>query len=223
MVFHDDGLVAHGRHIRPARRATAHDHRDLRNALGAHIGLVVKDAAKVLFVGEHIVLVGQVGAARVHQINTGQLVLLGHLLGAQVFFHRHRVVGAALHRGVVAHHHAVHAAHPANAGNKASAGCAVAAVAVWVHGQCGQGRQLQKRRARVEQQSHPLTRRQLAPRQLLGPRRLATAQGAGLQLHTQIGHRRLHGLGIGHKVSSAGGQGRGENRHGRPSKSKRRL
>ena len=66
LVFHDDGLVAHGRHIRPAGGAAAHDHRNLRDALGAHIGLVVEDAAKVLFVGEHIVLVGQVGAARVH-------------------------------------------------------------------------------------------------------------------------------------------------------------
>lgn len=42
------------------------------------------------------------------QIYAGQVVLLGDLLGAEVLLHRHRVVRASLHRGVVGHNHALH-------------------------------------------------------------------------------------------------------------------
>jgi hypothetical protein len=63
LVLDDDGLVAHGRHVGAAGRARTHHHRDLRDALRAHVGLVVEDAAEVVAVGEHLVLVGQVGAA----------------------------------------------------------------------------------------------------------------------------------------------------------------
>ena len=63
LVFYDDGFIAHRRHIRTACGATAHDDRNLRNALRTHIGLVIEDAAKVLFVREHIVLVRQIRTA----------------------------------------------------------------------------------------------------------------------------------------------------------------
>jgi hypothetical protein len=56
-------LVAHRRHVGAAGRARAHHHRDLRDALRAHVGLVEEDAAEVVAVGEDLVLVGQVGAA----------------------------------------------------------------------------------------------------------------------------------------------------------------
>src|SRR3990172_5702363 len=52
----DDRLVAHGRHVGAARRATPHDQRDLRDARGAHLGLVVEDAPEVVAVGEDLVL-----------------------------------------------------------------------------------------------------------------------------------------------------------------------
>jgi hypothetical protein len=48
------------------------------DAHGAHVGLVEEDAAEVVAVGEDLVLVGQVGAARVHQVDAGQVVLLRH-------------------------------------------------------------------------------------------------------------------------------------------------
>ncbi len=66
LVFDDDGLIAHGGHVGATGRAAAHDHRNLRNALRTHIGLVKEDAAEVVAVGEHLVLVRQVGAAGVH-------------------------------------------------------------------------------------------------------------------------------------------------------------
>src|SRR5258708_31815484 len=44
----DDALVRHRRDIGAARRARAHDHGDLRNALRRHRRLVVEDAAEML-------------------------------------------------------------------------------------------------------------------------------------------------------------------------------
>ena len=73
-------------------------------------------------VRKHFVLVRQVGAARVDQVDAGQAVLLRHFLRPQVLLHRHRVVGAALHRGVVADDHAIDAADAADAGDHAGAG-----------------------------------------------------------------------------------------------------
>ena len=114
-------LVAHRRHVGAAGGARAHHHRDLRDALGRHVGLVVEDAAEVLAVGKHVVLVGQVGAAAVDQVDARQAVLLRDLLRAQVLFLTVSGVGAALHRGVVAHDHAVDAADAADAGDHAGA------------------------------------------------------------------------------------------------------
>ena len=96
--------------------------------------------------------------------------MLRNLLRAQVLFHRHRVIRAAFDRRVIAHHHAVHATDPANAGNHASAR---RVVVVEIQGR--QWRQLQKRRARVQQIEHPLPGQQLTAPRVLGPRRLAAA------------------------------------------------
>mmetsp|Transcript_15820 Transcript_15820/g.36889 ORF Transcript_15820/g.36889 Transcript_15820/m.36889 type:complete len:228 (-) Transcript_15820:673-1356(-) len=61
----DHRLVRHGRHVRAARGARAHHDRDLRDAHGRHVRLVVKNAAKVVAVGEDLILARQEGAARV--------------------------------------------------------------------------------------------------------------------------------------------------------------
>ena len=172
LVFHNDGLVAHGGHIGPACGAAAHDHRNLCDALRAHVRLVEEDAAKVVPVRKDFVLVGQVRATRVHQVNARQVVLLGDLLRPQMLFHRHGVVAAAFDCGVVAHHHAVHATDTANAHNHAGAGRVVV-----VHVQGGQRCDFQERRAGVDQHLHPLTGQQFAARGVLGTRRLATALG----------------------------------------------
>ena len=101
LLLDDDGLVGHRRHIGPAGRTRAHHHGDLGDALRRHARLVVEDAAEVLAVGEHLVLMRQVGPARIHQIEAGQPVLLGDLLSADVLLDGHRIVGAALDRRVV--------------------------------------------------------------------------------------------------------------------------
>jgi hypothetical protein len=63
LVLDDDGFVAHGGHVGPTCRATAHHHGHLGNALRGHVGLVEKDASKMITVREHVILVGQVGTA----------------------------------------------------------------------------------------------------------------------------------------------------------------
>ena len=181
----------------------------MRNALRAHIRLVVKDAAKVVAVREHLVLVGQIGAAGVDQIDAGQVVLLRHFLRAQVFFDRHGVVGAAFDGGVVADNHAVHAADPANAGNQPGAGRVVA-----IQIERGQGREFQKRRAGVQQHVHPLARQQLAARRVLGARRFAAAQRHLFQVQAQIVDQGAHGCGVGQEVGGAGVELALQKRHG---------
>ena len=146
LVLDDDGLVAHRRHVGAARGARAHHHRDLGDALGAHVGLVEEDAAEVLAVGEDLVLARQEGAAGIDQIDAGQAVLQRDLLRAQMLLHRHRVVGAALHRRVVGDDHAFLPRDPADAGDHAG-GRRLAVV----HAEGGELADLEEGRARVEQ------------------------------------------------------------------------
>src|SRR5690606_3022284 len=116
LVAHDDGLVAHGGHVGAPGGAGAHHHGQLGDVHRGHDGLVVEDAPEVVAVGKDLVLVGQVGAARVDQVDAGQVVLLGDFLGAQVVIDRQRVVGADVDRGVDADDHEFGAADPVDAG-----------------------------------------------------------------------------------------------------------
>ncbi len=119
LVFDDHGLVAHRRHIGPARRAAAHHHGDLGDAFRRHIGLIVEDTAEMIAVGKHFVLIGQVRAAGIHEVNTGQAVLGGNLLRAQMFLHRQRIIGAALHGRIIGDDYTFSARDPADAGDNA--------------------------------------------------------------------------------------------------------
>jgi hypothetical protein len=80
-------------------------------------------------VGEHLGLVGQVGAAGIDQIDAGQVVLFGDLLRPQVLLHGHREVGAALHRRIVGDDHDLAARDPADAADHARARSAVGSLA----------------------------------------------------------------------------------------------
>jgi hypothetical protein len=191
--------------------ARAHDHGDLRDALGAEVGLVVEDPAEMLAIGKDIVLVRQVGAARIDQVDARQAVLRRDLLCAQVLLHGDRKVRPALHRGVVAHDHAVGAAHPADAGDDAAA----RRVAV-VHAVARQRRELQERRARIEQHLHALARRQLAARLVLRAGGLAAALRGLRHLRLQVLHERAHAGGVRLEVGGAGIELRFENGHGSP-------
>ena len=114
-------LVAHRRHVRAAGGARAEHRGELRDAHRRQLRLVVEDPPEVLAVGEHLVLLRQERAARVDEVDARQPVLLRDLLGAEVLLHRHRVVRAALDRGVVADDHDRPALHEADARDDAGA------------------------------------------------------------------------------------------------------
>ena len=103
----DDRLVAHRRHVGAARGARAHHAGDLRDALRRHPRLVVEDPPEVLAVGKDLGLERQERAARVDEVDARQVVLLRHLLRAQVLLDREREVRAALDGRVVGDEHAL--------------------------------------------------------------------------------------------------------------------
>jgi hypothetical protein len=166
--------------------------------LGGEVGLVVEDTAEVVAVREHVVLVRQVGAARVDQVDAGQVVLFRDFLGAQVLLDRHRVIGAALDGGIVTDDHAFLAGHAADAGDDAGRWGGIVIHVV--------GRELgefEEGRARVEQHLHAVARQQLAAREVLGAGRLAAALGDGRHLVPQVVDDQLHGRGVGLEVVAA--------------------
>ena len=143
-------------------------------------------------VGKHFVLARQVRAARVHEVHAGQPVFFGDALRAQVLLDADRVVRAALHRRVVADHHAFAAGDAADAGDDAGAGRLVA-----VHAEGRERRQLEERRARVEQHLHAIAGQQFAARHVLGARRLAASQRDFRLAGPQFGDQRAHGRLVG--------------------------
>ena len=149
--------------------------------LGGHVGLVEEDPPKVVAVGEDLVLIGQVRAAAVDKVDAGQVVLRRDLLRAQVLFHRHREVGAAFDRRVVAHDHAFAPRDPPHACHDPRCGAGAVIEPV--------GREhadLEKGRAGIKKPRHPFARQDLAPALVPRAGLLATA------LKRTIG-RVLHG------------------------------
>jgi hypothetical protein len=147
-LLHDEGFVAHDGQVGATGHAAAHDGGDLRDAHGAHHGVVAKDPAEVLLVGEDLVLHGQEYAGAVHEVDDGQAVLDGDLLCAEVLFARHGEPGAGLHGGIVGHHHALALAHVADHHHHAGRRCAAM---LGVHAVGGEGTDLDARALGVQQ------------------------------------------------------------------------
>ena len=169
----DDGLVAHRRDVRAAGRRRAHHERDLRDPGGRHPGLVVEDPAEVVAIREDLGLERQERAARVDEVDARQPVLERDLLGPEVLLDRHRVVGAALDRGVVGHDDAGRALDPPDPGDDPGARRIVV-----VQAGRGQRAQLEEGRSRVEQALDPLADRQLAALPMARDRPLVAAGAA---------------------------------------------
>ncbi len=169
-----DHLVAHRRHVRPARSTAPHDGGHLRNALRAHARLVVEDTPEVLPVREDLVLQRQKGPAGVDEVDAGKMVSLGYLLGPEVLFDRHRVVGAALDRRVVRHDHDLPPRDAPDAGDHARRRNLPV-----VHLEGSQRRELQERRVRVEEEIYAVPHRQLAARPRAASRRPSRRRHAG--------------------------------------------
>ena len=144
LLFHNDRHIRHRRHISAPSRARSHHNRNLRNAFSTHLRLIVKNSAKVVTIGKHLVLIGQVRTPTVDQINAWQTVLFGNLLRAQVLFHRHRVICATLHRRIITNDHDFMALHLTNAHNHTrTRGSAI------IQPMRSRGTDFQKRRSRI--------------------------------------------------------------------------
>jgi hypothetical protein len=130
IALDNDGLVGHRGHVGAASSAGAHDDGDLRNATLRHVGLVEKDATKVVTVGKDVGLTRQEGAARVDEIDAGEAILQSDLLGAEVLLDGERIVGAALDSGVVGNNDTFAAVNAANAGDDAGGRHPVVVVAL---------------------------------------------------------------------------------------------
>ena len=107
--------------------------------------------------GEDLVLARQVRPARIDQVHARKPVLPRDLLRAKLLLHRQGEVGATLHGGVVAHHHALDAGDAADAGDEPRRGYLAA-----VHAVGGEEADFQEGGARVEEPAHPLARQELA-------------------------------------------------------------
>ena len=140
LIAHNDRLVTHGRDVSTASSAGSHDDGDLRDAPGRQVGLVIEDAPEMISVGKHLVLQRQECAAGIHQINAGQMVFRGNLLGSEMLLDRDGIVGAAFHRGIVGHDHARHTGYATDAGDDPTGGYPVVIKLI-----TGELTQLQKR------------------------------------------------------------------------------
>ena len=148
LIFDDDRFIAHRGYIRATGCARTHHTGDLRNVLCAKICLVIKNAAEVFFIGEHFILERQKCTAGIDQINTRQIVLHGHFLRAQMFFHRQRIVRSAFDGGVIGDNHHLLPSHAANPGNHARSGRILPGFSVYAP--CGERGEFQERRALIE-------------------------------------------------------------------------
>ena len=157
VALHDDALVAHRRHVGAAGRARAEHARHLRDPARRHLRLVEEDPAEVVAVREHLVLQRQERAAGVDQVDARQVVLERDLLRPDVLLDRHREVGAALHGRVVGDDHHLAPLDQAHPGHDAGRGRGAVVEPVG-----RERRQLEERRAGVEDLVDALTRQQLA-------------------------------------------------------------
>ena len=162
----------------------------------------------MLAIREHLVLARQVRATGIDQVHAGQPVLARDLLGPQVLLHRQRVVGAALHRRVVADDHALAPGDAADAGDQAGGRRLVA-----IEAERRQRRELEERRAGIEQQLDAFAGQQLAAADVARAGRLATAGGGARQARAQVLDQGAHRRRIGGELRASNVEQRLDDRH----------
>ena len=153
-------------------------------------------------VREDVGLERQERAAAVDEVDARQPVLERDLLRAEVLLDGHRVVGAALDRGVVGDDDAGRALDPADAGDDAGAGRVVV-----VQAGRRERAQLEEGRARVEQAVDPLADRELAALAVARDRALVAAGAAardGRLARPQVRDERRHRIVVGARLGGRG-------------------
>jgi hypothetical protein len=165
LLAHQDDVVAECHLVGAAGGGVAVRHGDLRDPRGAQLGLLAVDPAAVDEQRRAPRVhrrrgLRQVAAAALVQRDERQPGAEGDVLQPQHLAHVDRVDGAALDGEVPHHHQAATARDVADAGDELPA--REAAVGVVEHAVAGDRAQLEKRRARIEQQAEALARQQLS-------------------------------------------------------------
>ena len=144
-------------------------------------------------VGKDLVLSRQVGAARIDQVDAGQVVLARDVLRAEVLLDGEREVGAALDCRVVGHDDALGPRDRADPRDQPRRRDVL--VVDLVGGKLGE---FEKRRAGIDQAVDALPREHLARgRDMALPRPLSAPLGDGRDDPVELGHRALHRRAIG--------------------------
>ena len=113
---HQDG-VTHDWKISASRHAHAHNRGDLRDSFGGHHGIVAKDAPKIIGVRKDIFLERQEDPCGIHQVNRGDMVFNGNILGADDLLGGHRKECPGFHRGIIHNQHEQAAMNVSQAGD----------------------------------------------------------------------------------------------------------
>ena len=187
LIAHDDAFVGHRRDVGAAGGTGSHHDGDLWNALRGEVRLIVEDTAEVPLVRKDLVLLRQEGAAGIHHVDAGQIILPSDILRAQMLFHGHRIVGAALDGRIIGDNHALPSRDSPDTGDDARRVHVAAIKAVR-----RQRRQLKKGRPRIDQQIDSVSGQHLAARQMFGARGLAATARDRAELLLQLGDERTH-------------------------------
>ena len=118
LLVDEDRVVAHAGHVGAAGRRVAEHERDRRDAKAGEQREVAEDLPRG---NEEVGLRGEIGAARLDQVDQRKPVDPGDLERPQVLLQRVGVHRPAAHRGVVRDHHTLDAGHDADAGDDAGA------------------------------------------------------------------------------------------------------
>ena len=119
---HDDRVAERGE-IGAACNASPHHSGDLRHTeLAPHKGIIVKNPAAAILAGEYPVLVRQIHARGIDQVDDGHAVAHGDFLRTQSFGDSFGPPGARFHGGIAGDDHGVTALDDTDAGDGPEAG-----------------------------------------------------------------------------------------------------
>ena len=128
------------------------------------------------------------GAARIDQVNTGQVIFPGDRLRAQVFFHRDRVVGTAFYGGIVGDDHALDTVDVTDASYQPASGDII----VTVHHVTRKRTNFEKRRTLINQRIDTITYQHFSSGKMFLARSFVAAPADFSELVVQIVNHCLH-------------------------------
>src|SRR5690606_16753153 len=106
-IFNYNCLIAHNWQISASRDAASHYRGNLGNAHTAHDGIISEYPSKMFLIREDLILHWQVYSRTIYQVNYGQPVFNGNLLGSQVLLCSNGKPGTCLHGSIICYYDAL--------------------------------------------------------------------------------------------------------------------